>query len=224
MIGRPRQAEGPPKELKERARRISRVLRATYKDSTTALHFNTPFELLVATILSAQCTDDKVNQVTPALFACCPDPASLAAIGDVKLEGLIHSTGFYRQKARNLKGCAKALVEMHDGVLPESIEALTSLPGVGRKTANLVRACAMGKPGIIVDTHFKRIVGRLGLTAETNPDKIEADIAALLPDSHWTEFSNALIWHGRALCPARTPQCERCPVREYCDFGQDRTN
>lgn len=210
-------------ELIKRARRISGRLRKVYADEGTALKFDGAFQLLVATILSAQCTDAQVNQVTLPLFKQFPDARAFAEADLAAIETPIHSTGFFRQKARSIQNCCRALVERHDGRIPESMENLTALPGVGRKTANLVRAIAMGKSGLIVDTHFKRVVGRLGLTSETNPDKIEFALAELLPESHWTRFSNALIWHGRRICPARKPLCVQCPVRADCPTGREAT-
>jgi len=210
----------PAPELKARARRISTRLRRHYPDAGTALHFDGPFQLLIATILSAQCTDEAVNRVTPELFQRYRDPAAFAAADAAEIEKLIHSTGFFRQKTRSIQNCSRALLERHGGRVPEAMEELTALPGVGRKTANLVRACAMGHPGLIVDTHFKRVIGRLGLTAETDPDRIEFAVAELLPPSHWTHFSNALIWHGRRICTARKPRCPECPVCPDCDFGR----
>ena len=217
----PRKA--PPEELKKRARRISARLRKTYPDAKTALKHDGAFQLLIATILSAQCTDEMVNKVTPILFAKFPDARVFAAASQADVESIVHSTGFFRQKARGIINCSRALMERHGGELPESMEELTKLPGVGRKTANLIRGCAMGQPGIIVDTHFKRLAGRMGLTRNTNPDKIEHDIAALLPPSHWTEFSNAMIWHGRRICPARKPKCDECPIVKDCEFGKEQT-
>ena len=213
-------ALGPDTELKARAVRISNRLRKVYHDAETALHFETPFQLLIATILSAQCTDETVNAVTPALFARFPAPADFAAAELADLEKTIYKTGFFRQKSKAIKGCSAALMERHGGELPESMGELTALPGVGRKTANLIRGCAMGQPGLIVDTHFKRVVGRLGLTPQTDPTKVEYAIAALLPESHWTKFSNALIWHGRRICHARKPKCPECPVCKDCDYGR----
>lgn len=212
--------EDMDKDLKGRALKICTILCKTYPEAGTALHFKTPFELLIATILSAQCTDAKVNEVTPALFERFGDAQSMAGAEIDQIEQLIHSTGFYRQKARSIQKCAQALVENHGGVVPESMDELTALPGVGRKTANLVRSCAMGKPGLIVDTHFKRVTGRLGLTRQSVPDKIEMDIARLLPESRWSAFSDAIIRHGRALCTARKPQCEHCPAQTWCEYGQ----
>lgn len=205
---------------RQRALRLVAALHMLYPAVETALHFANPFELIIATILSAQCTDEKVNQVTPHLFKRFPDAASLAQGDLAEIEQLVYQTGFYRQKAKSIQQCARAIVERHGGALPESMEELTDLPGVGRKTANLVRAYAMGHPGVIVDTHFKRVSGRLGLTANTDPEKIEMDICALLPESEWTHFSNSLIWHGRRLCPARAPKCPECPLRPDCPTGQ----
>jgi endonuclease-3 len=206
--------------LRQRALRICARLRQDYPRVQSALNFGNPFELIIATILSAQCTDEKVNQVTPVLFGRYPDARALGAADPAEVEQIIHSTGFYRQKAKSIIACAAALAGRHGGQIPEAMEALTELPGVGRKTANLVRAFAMGLPGIIVDTHFKRVAGRLGLTAQTDPDRIEAEIAALLPAAEWTHFSNALIWHGRRLCGARKPNCAACPLRPECVFGR----
>ncbi len=205
--------------LKKRAVRISNTLRRIYGKKGTALEYHDPFQLLVATILSAQCTDDQVNRTTPALFAAFPDARSMQKAEPEMIEKLIHSTGFYRQKTRSILAVSSAIMEKFGGRVPESMEELTSLPGVGRKTANLVRAMAFGHPGIIVDTHFKRLAQRLGLAETDDPTKIEHRIAELLSPEHWTEFSNSLIWHGRALCPARNPMCDRCPVTKDCSFG-----
>lgn len=158
--------------------------------------------------------------VAPRLFAEFCEPAALARAKPDRVETIIRSTGFYRQKARSILRCAVALVERHQGRVPELMEDLTALPGVGRKTANVIRGNALGKPAIIVDTHVKRIVGRLGLTQQTNPDKIEFELRALLDSKDWTPFSNALIWHGRNTCTARRPDCPACPVRADCPYGQ----
>lgn len=211
-----------PEARRARALRLAAAIRKEYPTVTTALNFGNPFELIVATILSAQCTDEKVNQVTPLLFGRFPDAAALGAADPAEVEEIVHATGFFRQKAKSIIGCARALAERHGGVVPASMAALTELPGVGRKTANLIRAFAMGLPGIIVDTHFKRLITLLGLTTQTDPDKIEAEVAALLPVSEWTSFSNGLIWHGRRVCPARKPRCEVCPLRPDCVFGRSR--
>ena len=204
-----------------RAGRISTALHTAYPKVQTALHFRNPFELLIATILSAQCTDEKVNQVTPILFGRFPDAKALAGADLVEIETIVHATVFFHQKARSIQQCAQALSINHKGQIPEPMEELTALPGVGRKTANLVRAYAMGMPGIIVDTHFKRVIGRLGLTRQTDPDKIESEMTQILPEREWTHFSNALIWHGRKICPARAPQCPKCPLLQDCLYGQE---
>jgi len=209
-----------PQELQARARRLCAGLKKLYPTHGTALAFKNPFELLMATILSAQCTDEKVNQVTPILFARFNGARALAAADLAQVEAIIHPTGFFHQKARGLQNCARALVERHGGQVPESMDELTALPGVGRKTANLVRAFAMGHPGLIVDTHFKRVIGRLGLTRQTDPDKIEPAIVALLPERDWTPFSSAMIFHGRKTCLARKPLCAECPLRPDCEFGR----
>lgn len=203
-----------------RLRRIVRKLKKMHPEMRSGLDFNNPFELLVSTILSAQCTDARVNKVTPALFAALPDPAAFAAASLGKIEKLIHTTGFYRAKARNIQACARQLLERHEGKVPESMEELTALAGVGRKTAHCVRAWAFGKPGLTVDTHFKRIVARLGITEETDPVKIEHVMAEKLPPRDWSPFSHAIIMHGRSICPARRPRCEACPLLPDCPHGQ----
>lgn len=206
--------------LKKRAVRISNTLRKVYHGQGTALHFADPFQLLVATVLSAQCTDEQVNRTTPGLFAAFPTPQKMARADPAAIEKLIYQTGFYRQKTRSIIALSKSLMEKFGGRVPESMEELTSLAGVGRKTANLVRAMAFGHPGLIVDTHFKRVSGRLGLVETDDPTKVEFRVAELLPPSHWTEFSNALIWHGRRYCNARQPNCGPCPVLRDCPHGQ----
>jgi endonuclease-3 len=180
------------------------------------VHSN-PFELLAATILSAQCTDRMVNQVTPELFRHYPDAAALAAADPGQLERIIHRTGFYRSKARSLIGMARGLVERHGGQVPADLEALTALPGVGRKTAQVVLGVAFRKPtGIVVDTHVKRLAYRMGLSDETDPVKVERDLMAALPRKEWIDFSHRMIAHGRAVCTARSPRCDGCPVGEVC--------
>jgi endonuclease-3 len=205
---------------KRRARRIARALRKAYPDAQTALHHRNPFELLIATILSAQCTDVKVNEVTPALFARFPDAQAFARADLAEIERMIHATGFFRQKAKSIQNCSRALIDRFAGQIPKAMEALVELPGVGRKTANVLRGNAMGLPGIVVDTHVKRNAERLGLTAQTDPVKIEFDLMKLLPEKDWTFFSNALIWHGRRICGARAPQCPACPLLKDCPHGQ----
>jgi len=189
---------------------------AAYPGADCALHYRDPYQLLVATILSAQCTDLRVNQVTPALFSTYPDARSLAAADPQAVEALIRSTGFFRNKARNLIACAAALVERHDSVVPRQLEALVALPGVGRKTANVVLGNAFMVPGVVVDTHVKRIAFRLGWTRQTDPEKVERDLCRLLPQEQWTQAGHTLIAHGRACCKAPTPECSRCPVEDLC--------
>jgi endonuclease-3 len=181
------------------------------------LHHRNALELLVATILSAQCTDQRVNQVTPLLFARCPDAKSYAEISQEELESIIRPTGFYRNKARLLRQLGRALLELHGGEVPDSMEALVALPGIGRKTANVVLGTFFRKNlGIVVDTHVSRLSRRLGLTRHTQPEAIERDLMALLPQESWTDWSHRLILHGRAVCRARKPQCGRCVLADLC--------
>jgi endonuclease-3 len=181
-----------------------------------ALRHTNPFELLVATILSAQCTDAKVNEVTPALFAAYPGPAQLAAADPSALEELIRPTGFFRAKASSLIGMSSALLERFGGEVPRALEDLVSLPGVGRKTANVVRSVAFGDPALPVDTHVKRVSRRLGLAQSEDPDKIEAELCALVPESEWGALSLRMILHGRAVCVARRPRCADCVLADVC--------
>ena len=204
----------------KRAPKILKILAKLYPKADCELHFASPLELLVATILSAQCTDARVNLVTPALFKKYRTAAAYAKAPAPELEAMIRSTGFYRAKARSIGRCCAALAAEHGGRVPEAMEELTALAGVGRKTANLVRAYAFGKPGIICDTHVLRVSARLGLTKSTDPDKVEADLAGLLPAGNWTRFSTVLMWHGRRTCTARTPACPSCPLLALCPFGQ----
>jgi endonuclease III len=201
----------------QRADQVYRILQDTYPDAHCALDHRNPFELTVATILSAQCTDERVNQVTPALFEAFPDAASLAGARLEEVEALIHSTGFFRNKARNLVGMAEAVVERHAGVIPRTLAELVKLPGVGRKTANVVLGNAFGlDEGVVVDTHVKRLAKRLGFTRETDPVKVEKDLVKLFPRERWTLLSHLLIFHGRQCCVARKPRCEACPVAHLC--------
>lgn len=200
----------------ETARDCLDRLAALYPEARCALQFGSPFQLLVATILSAQCTDRRVNLVTPALFARYPDAAALAAADPGALEALIRSTGFFRNKARNLLGCAAALLERHGGEVPKTLAALTALPGVGRKTANVVLGNAFAIAGMVVDTHVRRLAVRLGWSSATTPEKIERELMALLPAARWTEAGHLLIHHGRAICLARVPRCSRCVLLEEC--------
>jgi len=203
-------------EKKKRAGRIFRKLKKAYPDARCELDFSNPLELIIAAILSAQSTDRRVNMVTPALFRKYRTAEDWAAVPQEQLEQEIKSTGFFRNKARAIRNLARALVEEHGGRVPEDFDALVRLPGVGRKTANLVMVSAFGKPGIIVDTHCGRVARRLGLTAHTDPEKIEADLAALIPRRDWGQFSHCMVFHGRYCCKARRPECARCPVAEEC--------
>ena len=220
---RARYAARVPRESRaarsERAREIARLLAAEYPGTARelcALRHDGPFQLLVATILSAQCTDERVNMVTPALFARYPDAAALAEADPGEVEELVKSTGFFRSKTAHLLGASAALAEHRAGGFPTEMADLTALPGVGRKTANVVRSVALGLPGLPVDTHVARLSRRLGLTRETDPVKIESDLCALLPEEDWGALSLRLILHGRLVCVARRPRCEECPLAGLC--------
>lgn len=205
----------------QRLQNILAILQQTYPDARCALNFTTPLELLIATILSAQCTDERVNQVTPALFRTYPTADAYAATAEDTLAAAIRSTGFYRQKAHAIQQCCAVLVADHGGAVPATMAALTRLPGVGRKTANVVLGNAFARPeGIAVDTHVKRLAQRLQLTSATTPEAIEAALVALLPQTQWTLVSHVLILHGRTICKARTPQCSRCPVAHLCPSSE----
>ena len=201
---------------RRRAAAIARGLARAYPDAWCELDYRTPWELLVATILSAQCTDKMVNQVTPTLFATYPAPRALADAPAAAVEGLIKRTGFFRQKTKALQAVARAVAETHANAVPDDMDALTALPGVGRKTANVVLGTAFGRPAIFVDTHVRRLANRLGLTVEDDPDKIERDLQALLPPREWTAFCHRMIHHGRRICIARRPLCSKCPVARWC--------
>ena len=208
-VGRPRSAKG-------RAREIARRLIEEYPAEKCALVHDSPFQLIVATVLSAQCTDVRVNMVTPKLFSRYPTPADLANANPVELEELVRTTGFFRSKARNLIGLATALEERYGGEVPTDLRDLTTLPGVGRKTGNVVRSVAFGLPGLPVDTHVGRLSRRLGLTAEEDPVKVEHELMPLLPPDQWGDFSLRLIAHGRRVCDARKPRCEACTLADIC--------
>ncbi|MDQ1616278.1 MAG: endonuclease, partial [Actinomycetota bacterium] len=199
-----------------RARRMNRILADTYPDAHCELDFSTPLELLVATILSAQTTDVRVNMVTPVVFATYPTAADYAAADREKLEKIIQSTGFFRAKTSSLIGLGQALVERFHGEVPPRLKDLVTLPGVGRKTANVVLGNAFGIPGITVDTHFGRLSRRFGWTTETDPDKVEAAVGAMFPRKEWTMLSHRLIWHGRRVCHSRRPACGACPLAALC--------
>jgi endonuclease-3 len=192
------------------------LLEQAYPDATTALHHDNALQLLIATILSAQCTDERVNQVTPALFARYPDAAAFARASRADLEGMVRSTGFYRNKAKSIQTCCADLVTRHSGEVPRTLEELTALPGVGRKTANVVLGNAFGIPGIVVDTHVARLAKRLGLTREGDPVKIEFALMPIVPRERWSVFSHWLILHGRRVCVARKPRCSICPLAPHC--------
>lgn len=202
---------------KANAAAVYDALLAEYPDAHCELDFHTPFELLCATILSAQCTDRRVNMVTPALFARYPDAAALAAARQEDVEELVRTTGFFRNKAKSLIGMATALVARHGGQVPDDLDALVRLPGVGRKTANVILGNAFDRnEGVVVDTHVARVSARLGLTAQADPVKIELDLMRLLPRERWTMLSHLLIFHGRRTCDARKPRCGACAVRALC--------
>jgi endonuclease-3 len=198
------------------ARSLGRVLAEAYPDAQTELDFTTPLELLVATVLSAQCTDVRVNAVTPALFARYPDAPAYAAADRDELEELIRPTGLHRSKAASIQGLAQAICERHAGQVPDTMDDLIALPGVGRKTANVVLGNAFGIPGIAVDTHVGRLARRLGWTEHTAPDKVEADLMSLFPSPDWTQLSHRMILHGRRVCHARKPDCGACPLARSC--------
>jgi len=210
----PRRESGRARQ--ERAARVAERLEETYPDATCELDYQNPWQLLIATILSAQCTDKMVNQVTPALFERFPDPASLARAPQRKVESLIRKTGFYTQKAKAIRSCAKQVSEKFGGEVPQTIDELTSLQGVGRKTASVVLGTAFGQPAVFVDTHVRRLTYRLGLTRSDDPEKIEMDIRQLLPPQQWTAFCHRLIHHGRRVCFARKPSCDTCPLVALC--------
>jgi endonuclease-3 len=201
-----------------RVKKILKILDQTYPIVVTQLNHKNPFQLLVATILSAQCTDKQVNSVTGALFERFPTPRAMADAPIEELEKLIHSTGFYKNKAKNIQACAKDLEARYDGKVPDTLEQLVTLPGVGRKTANVVLGAAFGVPGMVVDTHVARLSRRLGFTEQKDPVKIEFDLMVLIPIEKWNDLSLQLIYHGRALCMARRPDCPACPLFFLCPF------
>ena len=200
-----------------RAQEILADLARTYPQAHCELDYSTPLELLIATILSAQCTDKRVNIVTRELFRVCKSAADFVALPQEQLEEIVHTTGFFRAKAKNIKACCTALVERHGGEVPRTMDELTALAGVGRKTANVVLGNAFGlNVGVVVDTHVQRLTARLGLTRETTPEKIEQDMMRLVPCEQWAVFSHWLIWHGRRRCDARKPDCAQCEIATLC--------
>ena len=215
----------PDTSLVRRARKVNRVLADTYPDARCELDFDNPFQLLVVTVLSAQTTDKRVNQASPALFAAYPDARAMAAGDRAHLEQLVGPLGFFRAKTESLLKLSAALVERHGGEVPPRLTDLVALPGVGRKTANVVLGNAFGIPGITVDTHFGRLARRFGWTVETDPVKVEHEIGALFPKKDWTLLSHHLIWHGRRVCHARNPACGACPVARLCPaYGEGPTD
>lgn len=212
-----------PKKLTERAAAILKILDSLYPQVKPQLFYRNPFELLVATILSAQCTDNQVNRVTPVLFKRMRRPQDFAKTPVAEIEELVRPTGFYRNKARNIKGCCEALIERHGGQVPRTLEELVALPGVGRKTANVVLGAAFDTPGVVVDTHVGRISGRLGMTKHKDPKKIELDLMRLIPRPEWSDFSLRLIFFGRETCRARKPKCPICPLDHLCPYPHKTT-
>jgi endonuclease-3 len=211
--------------LVRRARRINRELDELYPDAHCELDFTNPFELLIATVLSAQTTDVRVNSVTPALFARYPDATTLAGATVEDIEKLIQPTGFFRAKTRSILGLSRALVDRFDGHVPARLRDLVTLPGVGRKTANVVLGNAFGVPGLTIDTHFGRLARRWGWTDNVDADKVEADVALLFPKKEWTMLSHRAIWHGRRRCHARRPACGACPLARWCpSYGEGPTD
>jgi len=207
----------PAADDKLRARKIIKVIRKRYPEATTALTHSSPLDILIATILSAQCTDRQVNLVTDELFRRYKTARDYAGANRAELERIIRPTGFYHAKAKNVIACCKALQERYNGIVPQTMEELIQLPGVGRKTANVVLGNYFGKAvGIVVDTHVKRISGRLGFTTNTDPVKIESDLMKIIPEKYWIDFGNIIIEHGRDTCKARKPLCHACPVNNYC--------
>ena len=206
--------------MKEKVKNILKILDEHYPNVRVALNYTNPLELLIATILSAQCTDERVNQITPYLFKKYPTAKDYATADLKTLEEDIKPTGFYKNKAKHIKECCQVLVEKYHGQVPANLEILTKLPGVGRKTANVVLGNAFDMPGIVVDTHVRRVAKRLGLTKHQDALKIEKDLMQLIPKEKWTKFSLQLTWHGRRICKARKPQCNKCPLHKWCDEYQ----
>ena len=204
-------------QLRARVGRIIRALKKTYPQATCALNHAGPFELLIATILSAQCTDDRVNIVTANLFRKYRKPEDYGEVSREELERDINSVTFFRNKAKSIQEASRLLIEKHNGQVPQTLDELVELPGVGRKTANVVLGTAFGIPtGVVVDTHVSRLSQRLGLTENKQPEKIESDLIELLPKKDWIDFSHRLIWHGRRVCQARKPMCENCGLETFC--------
>ena len=203
-------------QKKVRAKAIYRILSKTYPNVRCELNYKTAYQLLVATVLSAQCTDKRVNQTTPALFKKYPNPVKMAQADIKDIQKLVKSTGFYRAKAKNIKTLSSKIITDFDGKVPNKLESLITLPGVGRKTANVVLGHAFGIPGITVDTHFGRLSRRFGWSKLLDPVKVEFEVGKLIPEKEWTNLSQRLIWHGRRVCHSRKPACGACPIAKYC--------
>lgn len=209
-------------DARDRIGEIIEILEKTYPDARVTLDYRTPHELLVAAILAAQCTDERVNMTTPALFEKYPNVEAFANANPAELEEMVKPTGFFRNKAKSIITSARQIVDDYGGNVPDSIDELVKLAGVGRKTANLIVGDAYGQPAVIVDTHVIRVSGRLGLTAENDPAKIEMDLRAILPEDKMTHFNHLIVAHGRSICKAPTPLCDICPLLELCPFGQEK--
>jgi endonuclease III len=211
--------------LVRRARKMTRILAETYPDAHTELNFESPYQLLVATVLSAQTTDVRVNLTTPALFAKYPTPEDMASANPEDVEEILKPTGFFRAKTKSVMGLSAALRDRFGGEVPKTMAELVTLPGVGRKTANVVLGNAFGIPGLTVDTHFARLSRRFGWTSQTDPEKIEQEVGSLIPRSEWTDLSQRMIWHGRRVCHARRPACGACTLAALCpSFGEGPTD
>lgn len=212
----------PKEEERARAQKILTILAKAYPDARVMLHFTSPLELLIATILAAQCTDERVNQVTKVLFKRYQSAKAYAEADPKELEAIIHPTGFFRAKARSIIGCCQKLVEEFGGSVPGTLEELTRLPGVGRKTANIILGNAFGKQAIAVDTHVRRVSNRLGLASSDDPDQIEEQLARVIPETKWTLSTHLLVFHGRKVCQAKKPLCPQCPVENLCPWPGKR--
>jgi endonuclease-3 len=205
-------------KTKKEAKKTIEILKEFYPDATCSLDFKTPFQMVIAVMLSAQCTDERVNKTTPELFAKYGTPELMSKADIKELEKIVHPCGFYKNKAKNMKACSQMLIDKFGGQVPDNMEELQTLPGVGRKSANVVMLEAFHNPqGIAVDTHAKRISNRIGFSKETDPEKIEQDLIKIFPKEYYYDVNHLLVWHGRAICDSRKPKCEECPVKQYCD-------
>ncbi|BDU49798.1 endonuclease III [Haliovirga abyssi] len=205
---------------KTKAEKVILILKDIYGEPVPTLNYENEFELLIAVILSAQCTDKRVDIVTAELFKKYKTPKEFMEMDIKELEKIIHSTGFYKNKSKNIKKCAKMLVEKYDGIVPNNMDDLIKLPGVGRKTANVMLGHIFNIPGVVVDTHVKRLSNRIGLTKQQDPVKIEFELMKIIQKKDWFLYSNLLIYHGRAICTARNPKCDNCKIRVYCEYGR----